>query len=109
MTSVVVNGLHYSHTNKSAKGVVVDLGNDSKFFNILNEKLQKARITNYDPRILPTHHHDNIHEYYISQYVLDTDVIIYLPKPKSHRKAGMTSALKNFVGANVRKEFLLRE
>ena len=29
-----------------------------------------------------------------------------MPKPKCHRKAGMTSALKNFVGANVRKEFL---
>lgn len=29
-----------------------------------------------------------------------------MPKPKSHRKAGVTISLKNFVGINTRKEFL---
>ena len=106
LTSVVKNGLHYSKINESVKGVVVNLDTDSEFNNTSNEKLKRVRITNYDPRILPTHHHDNIHEYNISQYILNADVIINLPKPKCHRKAGMTAALKNFVGGNVRKEFL---
>ncbi len=106
LTSVIEKGFYYSHINEHSKGVIVNIGENSEFSNIPNEDLEKARISNYDPRILPTHHHDNIHEYYISQYILNADVIINLPKPKSHRKAGMTGALKNFVGANVRKEFL---
>lgn len=42
----------------------------------------------------------------ISSCVMDADVIINVPKPKTHRIAGMTAALKNFVGINVRKEYL---
>ena len=106
LTSVVKNGLRCNQINEMAKGIVIDLGTESEFYKVPSEKLKKARITNYDPRILPTHHHDNTHEYYVSEYVLNADVIINLPKPKCHRKAGMTSALKNFIGANVRKEFL---
>jgi len=55
---------------------------------------------------MPIHHHDEIHEYSISNYILNADVIVNMPKPKSHRKAGVTISLKNFVGANTRKEFL---
>ena len=106
LSSVIKNGLFYNQINKSAKGIIVNLGSNSEFYNIPNEMLKRTRVTNYDPRILPTHHHDNIHEYFVSQYVLDADVIINLPKPKCHRKAGMTGALKNFVGVSVRKEFL---
>ena len=68
--------------------------------------MEKLRITNYDPRILPKHHKGEIQEYYISEYALKADVIINMPKPKAHRKAGMTGALKNFIGVNIRKEFL---
>lgn len=46
------------------------------------------------------------HQYAISRSVLDADAIISMPKLKTHKKAGMTCALKNFVGANLRKEWL---
>ena len=37
---------------------------------------------------------------------LSSNCIINVPKPKTHRKAGVTIALKNLVGINVRKEYL---
>lgn len=106
LTSVVSHGVYKSTIKKGAKGRVVNLGIESEFYGAEASKEKRVRITNYDPRILPLHHHGETQEYYISQYVLDADVIINMPKPKTHRKAGMTGALKNFVGANVRKEFL---
>ena len=106
LKSRVENVVHKTSINPNANGRVVDLGKDSLFYGMSEESLANMRITNYDPRILPRHHTGMTHEYYVSQYVLDADVIINMPKPKSHRKAGVTISLKNFVGANTRKEFL---
>ena len=106
LTSYVKHGVHYTTLNENAKGKIIDLGRSSEFFTEKEEKLKKMRVTNYDPRILTNHHNAEKQEYYVSQYVLDADVIINMPKPKSHRKAGATIALKNCVGINTRKEFL---
>ena len=106
LSSIVKNGVHIASINENAKGKVIDLGCDSDFYGESDENIKNMRITNYDPNIMPEHHNHNRHEYYISEYALNADVIINMPKPKCHRKAGMTSALKNFVGLNVRKEYL---
>ncbi len=106
LVSVVDNGVHKAKINKDAKGKIINLGKDSAFYDEDDNTLEKLRITNYDPRILPKHHKGEIQEYYISEYALKADVIINMPKPKAHRKAGMTGALKNFIGVNIRKEFL---
>lgn len=106
LVSVVDNGVHKAKINKDAKGKIINLGRDSAFYGENDGTLEKLRITNYDPRILPKHHKGEIQEYYISEYALKADVIINMPKPKAHRKAGMTGALKNFIGVNIRKEFL---
>jgi uncharacterized protein (DUF362 family) len=104
LSSVVKNGVHYSTIHDGAKGKIVNIENESDFYG--SNQSDRIRITNYDPRILPTHHHDTTQEYYVSDYILNADVIINMPKPKTHRKAGVTISLKNFVGANVRKEYL---
>lgn len=104
LSSEVKNGLHIQHTSDVASGRIIDLGKDSEFYNEAHS--ENYRITNYDPAILNRNHTDTKNEYYVSDYVLDADVIINIPKPKSHRKAGATIALKNFVGINVRKEYL---
>ena len=106
LKSTVKNGVHYTSINPNSSGTIIDLGFDSEFNKIDKKSYDKFRITNYDPRIMPKHHHDNVHEYYISNYVLSADVIINMPKPKCHRKAGVTISLKNIVGVNTRKEFL---
>src|SRR5581483_2235578 len=38
--------------------------------------------------------------------IIDADVVINLPKLKTHKKAGITCALKNLVGINGNKEYL---
>ena len=64
------------------------------------------RVTNYDCREMMKHHNETTHEYLIPRTVLDADVVINLPKLKTHRKAGLSAALKNLVGINGHKDFL---
>lgn len=106
LKSDVVNGIHVQRFNDDAKGTVIDLGSDSEFAGENSETFDKMRITNYDPDILKQHHTVDKNEYYISDYVLKADCVINMPKPKTHRKAGVTISLKNMVGINVRKEYL---
>ncbi|MGA3076798.1 MAG: DUF362 domain-containing protein, partial [Bryobacteraceae bacterium] len=46
------------------------------------------------------------HCYPVGNTVLSADVILNVPKLKTHMKTGMTAALKNFVGITVAKDFL---
>ncbi len=96
----------YQYYESDVRTVTVDLGNESAFFDVESNKLKRMRITNYDPSILKKHHNEDIHEYCINAMVLESDVLINMPKPKTHRKAGATAALKNIVGINARKEYL---
>lgn len=104
--TTVEKGVRKTYVREGVSGKVIDLQGESEFANQPDEKVKRLRITNYDPRILAEHHTTGKHEYCISDYVLSADVIINMPKPKSHRKAGATISLKNFVGCNVRKEYL---
>lgn len=87
-------------------GKVIDLGDNSSFASLSEEQMAGLRITNYNPAELARHHVVGRHEYFVSQELLDADVVVNLPKAKTHRKAGLTGALKNMVGVNVRKEYL---
>lgn len=88
------------------KSVIVDLKNKSAFSKLSETQLRNLRITNYDPRIMYEHHNHCTNEYLIAREVLYSDVIINMPKPKTHRKAGVTISLKNIVGINTNKEWL---
>ncbi len=50
--------------------------------------------------------HRGAHRYLVANTVLGADVILNLPKLKTHMKTGMTGALKNFVGIVGSKDFL---
>ena len=100
------DGVHFLQSEEEENGIVVKLNEKSAFSDVDERRIQNLRITNYDPRILQKHHRKDVHEYNVSQYVLEADVIINMPKPKTHRKAGVTIALKNLVGINANKEFL---
>jgi uncharacterized protein (DUF362 family) len=60
----------------------------------------------YDPNLMIAHHDKHRHEYLITNRVFEADLIINLPKLKTHIKAGLTGALKNLIGINGHKEFL---
>ncbi|MEO8636442.1 MAG: DUF362 domain-containing protein [Gemmatimonadales bacterium] len=64
------------------------------------------RVTQYDPRKMASTHRAGRHQYLIARELMEADVVVNLAKLKTHRKAGMTSALKNLVGINGNKEFL---
>lgn len=85
---------------------IVNLAMRSAFSGLSRSRIESLRITNYDPRELAAHHNVLDHEYCISSEALEADVIISVPKAKTHRKAGITGALKNMVGVNSRKEYL---
>lgn len=106
LSSDIVNGLYVQRINDNVHGKIVDLKNESEFAQLSQKQCERMRITNYNPDIMKSHHLEGKHEYFISDYALNADVIINMPKPKTHRKAGITAALKNMVGINVRKEFL---
>jgi uncharacterized protein (DUF362 family) len=64
------------------------------------------RVTKYDPRRLAARHHPGCHQYLLAREPFDADVVISIPKLKTHGKAGLTGALKNLVGMNGNKDYL---
>ena len=91
--------------DESDNYIAVDLGQDS-LLNEIAESYLNYRVTNYDPSKMERHHNREKNEYLIPRAVLNADVIIDMPKPKPHRKAGITCAMKNFVGINGHKDWL---
>jgi uncharacterized protein (DUF362 family) len=67
---------------------------------------ERFRVTNYDPREMSQHHNTDENEYLVANSILRADVVINIPKMKTHRKVGLTSALKNLVGINAHKDWL---
>jgi uncharacterized protein (DUF362 family) len=57
-------------------------------------------------RLLAHRHQTGTHQYLLANDVLRANVVISLPKLKTHKKAGVTCALKNLIGVNASKEFL---
>jgi uncharacterized protein (DUF362 family) len=87
-------------------GLRVDLGTHS-LFEELEATMPRLRSTAAVGRNeVSEYHRPGRHVYELSRTVLDGDFIVSVPKLKTHKKAGMTCALKNYVGAVIRKEWL---
>lgn len=85
--------------------VIVDLGGESEL-EVHSDHANRFRVTMYDPDAMSRTHGPGRHRYLIAREVLDADVIINVPKLKTHKKAGVTGALKNLVGINGLKDYL---
>ena len=83
----------------------VDLGSASRFAGRLvdDERLCFHRSHRFTPR---EHHTGGRHEYALPQTVLDADVVINVPKMKTHKKTGVTLALKSVIGLTSEKYWL---
>jgi uncharacterized protein (DUF362 family) len=106
-TCVFLNGVRMASEGLQSEErfVLFDLGNESLLEPISNGH-DPFRVTCYDPRLLARTHGPGHHQYLIAKEVIEADVIINLPKLKTHKKAGITCALKNLIGINGNKEFL---
>lgn len=60
----------------------------------------------YDMAETNRRHQGAIHEYLLCRTPMDADVLINIPKLKTHKKVGVTCALKNLVGINADKNWL---
>lgn len=95
-----------SHTVLKTAGKEIDIGKESAFSNLSWSKLKRLRITNYNYKSLRKYHNIEKNVYLIADELLNSDVVINVPKPKTHRKAGITASLKNMIGINCSKEYL---
>lgn len=82
----------------------IDLGADSEFVDYaLNGRFYGA---DYDVRETASFHAGGRHAYVLCRTALDADVVINLPKLKTHKKTGVTLSLKNLVGINGHRNCL---
>jgi uncharacterized protein (DUF362 family) len=85
--------------------VIFDLHHDSLLEPISSEK-GKFRVVDYNSDGLAESHKPGHHKYCITREFFDADIVISIPKIKTHQKTGITGALKNLVGLNGDKNFL---
>lgn len=85
--------------------VLFDLGAESLLEPIVRDA-DRFRVTMYNPDLMRQTHAPGRHQYLIARDVIEADVVINLPKLKTHKKACITGALKNIVGINGNKDYL---
>jgi uncharacterized protein (DUF362 family) len=106
-TCVFVNGVRMAAEGlqPEERFVLFDLGRNS-LLEPVTDGHDSFRVTCYDPRLLARTHAPGRHQYLVAKEVIEADVIVNLPKLKTHKKAGITCALKNLIGINGNKEYL---
>ena len=100
-----LNNILTKERNPLSEYLIFDLGGKSSLEPISDNK-NRFRVTNYNPDRLSESHKKGVHKYCITKEVFNADVIISIPKIKTHQKTGITGALKNLVGINGDKDFL---
>ena len=84
--------------------VVLD---DTSFLEAVSGPGVRFCVSDYDARVTASHQHRGRHRYRILRRALEADLVVNLPKIKTHQKAGITCALKNLVGINGEKAYLV--
>ncbi len=102
-----VNGVRVASQDLQSEDrfVLFDMTSES-LLEPVTEEQANFRVTCYDPRLMSKTHRPGRHQYLVARDVMDADVVINLPKLKTHKKAGVTCALKNLIGINGNKEYL---
>lgn len=85
--------------------ILFDLADSSELEPITHEA-NEFRVTMYNPHALARTHAAGKHQYLVAREAVEADVVINVPKLKTHKKACITGALKNMVGINGHKEYL---
>lgn len=83
---------------------VVDLGCSSAFASLSG--CDRIYGADYDRTFASRAHRDGRHEYCLARSVLAADVLVSVPKMKTHGKVGVTLNLKGMVGLNGDKNYI---
>jgi len=92
-----------------SEGVVFDLADSSELVELCST-LKNIFGSDYDRRMTTAFHcqadgHQR-HCYRISRRVLEADLVISVPKLKTHKKTGVTLNIKNMIGINTDKNYI---
>lgn len=85
---------------------IFDVGKSSYLEPITKQGKNLFRVTQYNPDRFIDTHKPGMHKYCIINELFNSDIVVSMPKVKTHQKAGITAALKNIVGLNGDKDFL---
>jgi uncharacterized protein (DUF362 family) len=85
--------------------ITVNLGKESAAYQHPNPRSLYGAVYHRNETI--DHHSGERQEYELSRTVLAADVLISIPKLKTHTKVGMTCNMKGMVGACTNKNFLI--
>ena len=83
----------------------IDLGENSEFEEV-PQRFGKFYGSEYDVSQTNAHHQSAHHEYCVANTFLNADVIINVPKLKTHKKAGITAWIKSVIGICGDKNWL---
>jgi uncharacterized protein (DUF362 family) len=90
-----------------SEAVEVDLKGESLLRAHYNgDAVPRYRVLDYDPSRTEGCHSRESHRYSISRAILEADVVVSVPKLKTHEKVGLTCGLKGFVGTVGHKDCL---
>ena len=89
---------------KGCADVILD---HQSFLDAASAEAASFRVSDYSPEETKSSHRKGYHRYRIARSLLECDLFINAAKMKTHQKAGITGALKNVVGINVNKAFLV--
>lgn len=110
---MLVHPRSFAGTNKRARHrdsqrhcIEVDLKENSLLYELSGAGAPRFRVSDYDFRRTQHYQNDAEHKYVVSRDILDADVIVHVPKLKTHEKVGVTCALKGVVGVVGSKECL---
>jgi uncharacterized protein (DUF362 family) len=101
-----------AHTRSETDGVDVILGSDSLLEEFYGTSARGTpgevalRVSDYNPDRTSQFHRAGEHRYVINRAILDSDVILSVPKLKTHEKVGITVGLKGLVGSVGHKDCL---
>ena len=89
--------------------IEIDLGRHSLLHGLVapgSRGAPKFRVRDYDGARTEQCQNDVNHKYIVSRDVLEADVVVHVPKLKTHEKVGITCALKGVVGMVGSKDCL---
>lgn len=104
--SVLIKNKQIAKTD-SDTGIIVNIGNESRLEELTDNQYENfVMVLGCYPDNIKNFHSRGNHKYLFNKWVLTSDVIINMPKIKTHRRVGMTACSKNYVGACLLKDCL---
>jgi uncharacterized protein (DUF362 family) len=85
--------------------VKIDLGENSEFAEV-PERAPRLYGAEYDISETGGHHTAGRHEYLVARSFLEADVVLNVPKWKTHKKSGITAWIKSVIGICGDKNWL---